>query len=201
MAVHHRGDGFPTSNSEKQCGIPMDGAVFSTLHKTSDIPAEAKEADAASPSPMGPPYIFCYHPHGVISVGWNLGLNTNAAGFDELFPGLQNRFGVTLSQSFCFPLFREYMRALGFISCKKQVMVHRLLAGDSLALVPGGAPEALHAHAGVSRLTLRSRFGFLKLAQQHQVSVVPCFAFGENNAFHTYYGYVPDIAVLRRHGP
>jgi Diacylglycerol acyltransferase len=67
-----------------------------TLHKTGDIPAEAKEADAASPSPLGPPYIFCYHPHGVISVGWNLGLNTNAAGFDELFPGLQNRFGVTL---------------------------------------------------------------------------------------------------------
>jgi 2-acylglycerol O-acyltransferase 2 len=155
-----------------------------TLHKTGDIPAEGKGADAASPSPMGPPYIFCYHPHGVISVGWNLGLNTNAAGFDELFPGLQNRFGVTLSQSFCFPLFREYMMALGFISCKKQVMVHRLLAGDSLALVPGGAPEALHALVGVSRLAMRSPFGFLKLAQQHQVSVVPCFAFGENNAFH-----------------
>jgi hypothetical protein len=37
-----------------------------SLHKTGDIPAEAKGADAASPSPMGPPYIFCYHPQGDI---------------------------------------------------------------------------------------------------------------------------------------
>jgi hypothetical protein len=30
MAVHHRGDGVPTSNSEKQSGIPMDGTVFTS---------------------------------------------------------------------------------------------------------------------------------------------------------------------------
>ncbi len=32
-------------------------------------------------------FLFCYHPHGVISAGV-LGAATAATGFDELFPGL-----------------------------------------------------------------------------------------------------------------
>ena len=33
-------------------------------------------------------YIFCYHPHGVIGMGCNMGLNTNACYFDKVFPGV-----------------------------------------------------------------------------------------------------------------
>jgi len=46
------------------------------LHKTASIDA------------CRGPYVFAYHPHGVIGMGVNMTLNTNARQFDALFPGV-----------------------------------------------------------------------------------------------------------------
>jgi hypothetical protein len=155
-----------------------------SLHKTAEL------------NPEYGPYLFCYHPHGVISMGCNLGFNTNGAEFDTLFPGLENRNGVTISQSFFAPLYREWMLALGMINANKASIECHLVAGNSIVLVPGGAAEALHAHANVSRLILQRRRGFLQIAQNLSIPVVPCYAFGENNIFQTWYHYAPQEDTL-----
>jgi hypothetical protein len=36
------------------------------------------------------PYIFAYHPHGVISMGANLALSTNGCEFTKVFPGVSD---------------------------------------------------------------------------------------------------------------
>lgn len=130
------------------------------------------------------PYILTYHPHGVISMGLNCALNTNGAGFPELFPGLR-RWGVTLREVFYFLLVREFVLALGFISCERSTLENKLREGDSIVLCTGGAEEALYAQKGRFTLYLKRRKGFIRLALETGAAVVPCLGFGENDAFAT----------------
>merc|ERR1719411_1360639 len=55
--------------------------------------------------------------------------------------------------------------------------------GKALTLVLGGAKESLDAHPGMTTLTLKNRKGFVKIALQTGASLVPCFAFGENELY------------------
>jgi len=51
------------------------------LHKSSCSSGVHEEEDNG-------PYIFAYHPHGVIGMGVNIALNTNACNFQKMFPGV-----------------------------------------------------------------------------------------------------------------
>jgi hypothetical protein len=129
------------------------------------------------------PFIFAYHPHGVIGMGCCTALQTNACGFDRLFPSVPRRLGVTLSVCFWTPLYREWMLWMGLVHAERRTLLYHLQSGTSLILVPGGAREALLAAPGTSRLIRRR--GFLRLAKDAQAYVVPCYGFGENDAFRT----------------
>lgn len=131
-------------------------------------------------------YMFIYHPHGIVAMGCNTALTTEACDFSINFPGI-SRSTCTLNASFFVPFYREWMLANGIISANKKTIINHLCRGDSLVLVPGGATEALHAHPGVFRLYLKQRKGFIKIAIQTGCSVVPCLGFGENEIFHTVY--------------
>lgn len=144
-----------------------------SLHKTVDL------------NPSEGPYIFLYHPHGVISMGANCALNTNACNFDKTFPGIR-RWGVTLNACFYAPLFRDWMLLLGIISANKKTLVTKLSKEkESIVLVPGGAAEALHAHKDNFRLHIRQRKGFIRLALETGAKPIPCLGFGENSSFDT----------------
>jgi hypothetical protein len=124
-------------------------------------------------------------------MGVNTALNTNGCDFDKKFPGLSNRWGVTLNIAFYVLLYREWMLAMGFVSANKATLKNKLLEGDSIVLVPGGAAEALYAHTESEQsnptvtLSLARRRGFIRLAQETGAALVPCFGFGENRAFDT----------------
>lgn len=60
---------------------------------------------------------------------------------------------------------------------------HVLASGKSLALVPGGATEALHCKPDVDIVYLKKRRGFVKLALETGASLVPVYSFNENNTF------------------
>ncbi|KAF0693008.1 hypothetical protein As57867_015901, partial [Aphanomyces stellatus] len=53
----------------------------------------------------------------------------------------------------------------------------------SAVLVVGGSQEALEAHPNTNRLVLNKRKGFIKLALESGVKVVPVYHFGETNMF------------------
>jgi Diacylglycerol acyltransferase len=140
------------------------------LHKTVDLPPG--------------PYLFLYHPHGVIGMGSNAALNTNACDFERVFPGIV-RYGVTLPIAFSVPFIRDYMVALGYIHSRRGTL-ERILSQqkESVVIVPGGAPEALYTQSGTFRCVLKT--APLRLAHATGATIVPCLGFGENDAFAVY---------------
>jgi 1-acyl-sn-glycerol-3-phosphate acyltransferase len=64
-----------------------------------------------------------------------------------------------------------------------------------VVIVVGGANEAMDAHPGTAILTLAKRKGFVRLALKTGATLVPVFAFGENDIFDQVEN--PEGGVLR----
>jgi len=141
-----------------------------------------KEADL----PADRPYVFGYHPHGIIGMGALATFATEATGFSTAFPGIKPHL-LTLTTNFNMPFYRDILLALGVCSVSKQSCSNILKAGPGFAItiVVGGAAESLSARPGTADLTLRKRLGFIKLAIQHGADLVPVFSFGENDVSDT----------------
>ncbi|KXS19405.1 DAGAT-domain-containing protein [Gonapodya prolifera JEL478] len=137
------------------------------LHKTADVPPTR-------------PYIFGYHPHGVISLGAWGNFATNATGFSKLFPGIKLHL-CTLDPNFRWPFTREYLLGMGLVSVDRKSLEYVLHKGESAMIVIGGAEEAAKARPFTNDLVLGRRFGFVKLALRYGAWLVPVFSFGEGD--------------------
>ncbi|VDC05025.1 unnamed protein product [Peniophora sp. CBMAI 1063] len=139
-----------------------------------------KEADL----PADRPYVFGYHPHGIIGMGAIATFATEATGFSEAYPGIRPHL-LTLASNFNMPLYRDVLLALGICSVSKRAC-QKILdkgPGEAITIVVGGAAESLSAHPGTADLTLRKRLGFIKIAIRQGADLVPVFSFGENDIY------------------
>ncbi|KAF1920179.1 diacylglycerol acyltransferase-domain-containing protein [Ampelomyces quisqualis] len=135
-------------------------------------------------------YIFGYHPHGIISHGAFAAFATEALGFSQLFPGITNAL-LTLDSNFRYPVYREYALRLGMASVSRESCQNILSKGGqngegmgrAITIVVGGARESLDARPGTTRLVLRRRKGFVKMAIRTGADLVPVLAFGENDVY------------------
>ncbi|XP_054719010.1 2-acylglycerol O-acyltransferase 2-A-like [Uloborus diversus] len=130
-------------------------------------------------------YIFGYHPHGILCYGAVVCFGTEARHFSESFPGITPRI-LTLEEQFLLPFHREYIMCSGMCSASRESIDWNLTRegkGNALILIIGGATEMLNARPGTVVLTIKRRKGFAKLALKHGASLVPVFAFGENEIF------------------
>ncbi|KAJ8586171.1 diacylglycerol acyltransferase [Rhizopogon salebrosus TDB-379] len=134
--------------------------------------------------PADRPYVFGYHPHGIIGMGALATFATEATGFSKAFPGIKPHL-LTLTNNFHVPLYREVILSLGISSVSRQSCSNILSrgAGQAITIVVGGAAESLSARPGTADLTLKRRLGFIKVAIQHGADLVPVFSFGENDIY------------------
>ncbi|XP_004632638.1 2-acylglycerol O-acyltransferase 2 [Octodon degus] len=130
-------------------------------------------------------YIAGFHPHGVLATGAFLNLCTESTGFSSLFPGIHPHL-MMLNLWFRAPFFRDYIMCSGLVTSDKEsaaYILSRKGSGNLLAIVIGGAQEALDARPGTHMLLLRNRKGFVRLALTYGADLVPIFSFGENEVF------------------
>lgn len=134
--------------------------------------------------PADRPYLFGYHPHGIIGMGAFATFATDATNFSQHFPGI-NPHLLTLTSNFRVPFYRDILLHLGICSVSKRSCANILEQGpgSAICIVIGGAAESLSAHPGTADLTLKRRLGFVKIAMQHGADLVPVFSFGENDIY------------------
>lgn len=130
-------------------------------------------------------YILGYHPHGLLTEGASVALNTEACGFSDKFPGiiphLAAHDGILKAL-----LYRDLIMGLGVINASRDSLEYCLTqmgAGHSVVLVVGGAAEIVDTRVDSYVLTLKRRKGFVKLALETGTDLVPVFGFGQNNLF------------------
>ncbi|TFY56842.1 hypothetical protein EVJ58_g7399 [Rhodofomes roseus] len=130
------------------------------------------------------PYVFGYHPHGIIGMGALCTFATESTGFSHFYPGIVPHL-LTLASNFRMPFYRDILLAMGICSVSKQSCSNILKGGpgQAITIVVGGAAESLSARPGTADLTLRKRLGFIKIAIQHGADLVPVFSFGENDIY------------------
>ncbi len=117
------------------------------------------------------PIIYSCHPHGLIA----------AAPFIHF--SLLHRIPTVTTPIFTkFPVARTLAAAVGLIDSNKATLEHHLATGKSLAIVLGGAREALATEPHKMRLCADRR-GIFELAILHQVPIQPVLTYGENEMF------------------
>lgn len=144
-------------------------------------------------------YMFAIFPHGVLSFGAFASFCTNATGFPKLFPGMTSHL-ITLGGHFMVPFFRDLGLALGICSSSEESLLYLLdqkkHKGNCVAMIVGGAAEALDAHPKEYKIILKRRKGFIRVAIKSGAPLVPVFSFGETDLFRPLNN--PENSLLRR---
>ncbi|XP_014294118.1 2-acylglycerol O-acyltransferase 2 isoform X2 [Halyomorpha halys] len=130
-------------------------------------------------------YLFCNHPHGLLSTASFINFCLGTSPRTELFPGLRF-FMTSLDVNLKYPVVRDYGMCLGLISASKKSLTYLLndsKKGNVVILMIGGAEEVIYTIPGKNKLILKKRKGFIKLALKLGCGLVPVFHFGENDLF------------------
>ena len=128
-------------------------------------------------------YVLSCHPHGIIGISLVLSVALDPLRIREKL-GIDWQLG-TVTPNFMLPLWRELLMAAGLIEVSRESIDYVLGQGRNVAIVVGGAREALDADGRMAeeRLTLAKRKGFIRMALRHGADVIPVYSFGERSLF------------------
>jgi 2-acylglycerol O-acyltransferase 2 len=144
--------------------------------------AEIKFVDKMAIERIEGPIIFGCHPHGIFGLSplINFGIGAFEGGVAEALPKSKPIHVLTLRFSFLIPFWRDLLMRFGLGPVDKETC-RRVLkdAGHSIAVVVGGAREALYARPGHYEIILKKRKGLFKLSVELKTPIVPVFCFGD----------------------
>jgi len=136
-------------------------------------------------------YIFAIQPHGILPLGGVINFISNVNEVSQKIP-VPIR-GLAATACFYMPIYRDVLLGGGVVDASRYNARRVIEGGLSLWLVPGGSREALYSTPKSDTLVLKCRKGFVKLAIEHGVPIVPVFSFGETD---TYDQWIPDSGIV-----
>ena len=147
---------------------------------TTSNPSEAKAKSCSSKTP--PQYILGVFPHGL-----NADFRVLADGLlPEILPQSGHKVrSLAATVLFAIPIVREVALWTGCVDASKDVARRNLRNGLSLLIMPGGQQEQLRTTHGKELVYLQRRKGFVKLAIEFGVPLVPVYVFGANDMYQT----------------
>lgn len=102
---------------------------------------------------------------------------------------------------FRIPIVREFALWTGCVDARRSVAESLLNIGRSLLILPGGEAEQIRTTRGKEILYLSSRKGFIKLAMQKNVPVVPVYVFGCSDYYNTSHAFFgPRLWLMKTFG-
>ncbi|GBG86362.1 hypothetical protein CBR_g41357 [Chara braunii] len=128
--------------------------------------------------------IFAIHPHGRVFYTPTMLAQLHDV-WHEGALGRKNDLFIGASSGFFYvPVLRNLLYAVGVIPVSKSSVVRKLRAGNDVIIVVGGIKEvSLGTSDHEDVLYLVRRKGFIKLAIEENVGVVPVYCFNENSLF------------------
>lgn len=146
-------------------------------------------------------YVFACHPHGVLAFNRAaVGFSTNTL-WDQAFPGVSFRVLVA-SAAFYVPVIRELWLWTYCVDASKATAVKVLRdLKNSVFVYPGGEREQILTLYQRERVFLSSRKGFVKLAMEEGVDLIPVYSFGESHLYkHSSYLLDLRLSIAKKFG-
>ena len=137
-------------------------------------------------------YLFCFHPHGILSIGFSLNGCWNPK-FREL-TGNSRAISLISWALYNLPAFGQLCDIAGGYKGNVQAAtgknMQRLMAlGHNISLIPGGFEEAAIMKRGEDSVFIKNRKGFVKYALKFGYNLVPIYTFGENETYSTFHWF------------
>ena len=157
-------------------------SVLVILRKFLGIRLVINETLATAQSKDKAQFVFAVFPHGANADYSGV---INGMLYDSL-PNIAARTRTLVaSVLFRIPMVREISLWMGCVDARRDVADKLLEMNYSLVVLPGGQVEQIKTTHGRERIFLKRRKGFIRLALRHGVPVVPVYAFGVSDYYHT----------------
>ncbi|XP_044258761.1 2-acylglycerol O-acyltransferase 1-like isoform X2 [Tribolium madens] len=130
-------------------------------------------------------YLFACFPHGVLTIGPFMTIRSLTSPFHHLYPDFDVKMSA-LPLLLCVPGTREIALGLKYISCSAKSLSYVLKSpegGKIVTLFPGGAREAYNSKPGLNKFIVLKRKGFVNVALQNGVPLVPVITFRECDVY------------------
>lgn len=139
-------------------------------------------------------YLICIFPHGLLSYGAALNFGCNHSKWSKLFPSVRSKL-TTLPLNLWLPLTREVALSCGLCSASEKSLKFMLsrsndplhetnhdgYTSNAVGLIVGGARETFFTRPNKYCCAIKKRRGFVRIALEMGVPLVPALSFGENN--------------------
>lgn len=133
-------------------------------------------------------FMFSVFPHGVNSE-YRICMDGM---LDQVLPNVGGKVRVLVATVlFRIPYVREVALWTGCVDARRKVAEGVIARGRSILVVPGGEAEQIRTTRGREIVYLKNRKGFIKLAMQKGVPVVPVYVFGASDMYltsHAFFG-------------
>ncbi len=124
--------------------------------------------------------LFIWHPHGSQTISYVMHRLCNKSPINKY---LKNTKLAVHSVMFQIPILRELSLMLGFIPATKENIKYYLNKGISVAIFPGGVREMDYCGESANKCYLKSRKGFIEIAKELNIEIVPVYVAGEQQFF------------------
>jgi len=149
-----------------------------------DLSDNVAESVAAGTWAEGKQYVMAWHPHGAFTVS---ALYVVSHWWASNKPG-----GVRGKQFVCvaplllrIPFLAEFLLLCHARSQDRKTFQSLLAEGATVAVQPGGLVEQVATDDKKEQLFFPANLGFVRLAIQNGLPLLPCYAFGENQLYRT----------------
>jgi hypothetical protein len=129
-------------------------------------------------------YMFCAFPHGTSTASHILTMTDCCGMLSEHYKG--DRRDLCASILFSIPVLKDLLLWCGCVDANNKTAQYNLSKGRSLYIYVGGEKEQLLTEYGDRKVyTRKENPGFIRLALQYGIPLVPMYTFGETSTHYT----------------